>query len=154
MPTGEYTLISFHIAIIFFNVSLKYSSQTNVAPYTLSIINRLLILTHTVPLPIILVKCAMVQSTSTYDIAQNWCYKAVSNGLSSNVCVDFFRLYYPQKTVSARFQTCSAIVYQYNKYIILTTLFSKFSAITFIFFKSIAENFNRYLLILNVSVNM
>ena len=69
MPTGEYTLISFHIAIIFFNVSLKYSSQTNVAPYTLSIINRLLILTHTVPLPIILVKCAMVQRTSTYDLS-------------------------------------------------------------------------------------
>ena len=71
------------------------------------------------------------------------------------MCVlTFFQLYHPQQFVGACFQACTAVVYQYNKYIILTTLFSKFSAITFIFFKSIAENFNRYLLILNVSVNM
>mgnify|MGYP001801379361 CR=1 FL=1 len=82
------------------------------------------------------------------------CYRAVSNGLSIHMCVEFFWLYYPQQSAGACFQAYTAVVNQYNKYIILTTLFSKFSAITFIFFKSIAENFNRYLLILNVSVNM
>ena len=64
-------LTSFHKTISFFSVSLKYSSETTVAPYTSSIINRLLILTHTVQLPIIFVKCTMVQSTRTDDIAQN-----------------------------------------------------------------------------------